>query len=112
MRNAIKEYIILNKLCNEYIFEDYNEFLEILFANNGVVSMIVWFDYCKIENQSESLGSGGYIDRRDNAYMWAETQIYEIGFENKSLLEILDYIEDIIGKYQDYKLYPAFYLAE
>jgi len=42
--------------------------------------MIVWFDYCKIENQSESLGAGGHIDKRDNAYMWSETQIYEIGF--------------------------------
>lgn len=112
MRNVINEYVEQNKLCNEYIFEDYNEFLEILFSNNGVVSMIVWFDYCKIEKQSESLGAGGYIDKRDNAYMWAETQIYESGFENKSLLEIREYIEEIIGKYQAYRLYPAFYLAE
>ncbi len=26
MRNIIKEYIEQNKLCNEYIFNDYNEF--------------------------------------------------------------------------------------
>lgn len=58
--------------------------MEILFANNGVVSMIVWFDYCKIDNQSESLGAAGYIDKRDNDYMRAETQIYEIGFEDKT----------------------------
>ncbi|MBE5933872.1 MAG: hypothetical protein E7263_10695 [Lachnospiraceae bacterium] len=109
---TLSEYIEQNKLCNEFIFEDYNKFLEILFASNGVVSMIVWFDYCKIANQSEFLGAGGYIDKRDNDYMWAETQIYEIGLDNKTLSEILQYIEDIKNTYQDYKLYPAFYIAE
>ena len=44
--------------------------------------------------------------------MWAETQIYEIGLDNKTLSEILQYIEDIKNTYQDYKLYPAFYIAE
>lgn len=77
-----------------------------------VITINNWFDYCKIANQSESLGAGGYIDKRDNDYMWAETQIYEIGLDNKTLSEILQYIEDIKNTYQDYKLYPAFYIAE
>lgn len=89
MKTAINEYIEQNKLCSEYIFSDYKEFLELLLANDGAVEMIVWYDYCKIEEQSESLGAGGYIDKKNNDYMWAETQIYENGF-----------------------LYPAFYIAE
>lgn len=109
MKNTIKKYIEQNKLCNECIFDDYNEFLEILYANNGVVNMIVWFDYCKIENQMESLGAGGYIDKRNDAFMWAETQIYENGFENKSLNEITEYIKYVIKQYPDHKLYPSFY---
>lgn len=112
MRNVIKEYIEQNKLCNEYIFNDYNEFLEILFGNGGSVNMIVWFDYCKICEQSESLGAGGYIDKRNVDHMWAETQIYESGFENKSLNEVLEYIDTIREKYSNYKLYPAFYIVE
>ena len=112
MRNIIKEYIEQNKLCNEFIFNDYKEFLEILFGNGGAVSMIVWFDYCKINEQSESLGAGGYIDKKNVDYMWAETQIYEDEFENKSLYEVLEYIEAIRKKYSNYKLYPAFYIAE
>ena len=69
-----------------------NEFVELLFDNGGVVEMIVWFDYCKIEKQSELLGAGGYIDKKNSDYMWAETQIYETGLETKSLKEILEYI--------------------
>ncbi len=99
-------------MCTECIFKDYREFLEILFGNGGAVSMIVWFDYCKIDNQSESLGAGGYIDKENNSYMWAETQIYEYGFEKKSLKEVLEYIEAITKEYLEHNLYPAFYLAE
>ena len=109
---TISEYIEHNKLCNECIFEDYNEFLKIVFANRGVVNLIVWFDYCKIEKQSESLGAGGYIDKQDSTFMWAETQIYENGFENQSMKEILEYIESVIKQYPEHKLYPAFYVTE
>ncbi len=112
MKNIINDYIEQNRLCAEYIFEDYKEFLEVLFSNGGRVSTIVWFDYCRIENQSESLGSGGYVDIRNATFMWAETQIYESGFENKALIEILEYIEEILQKYPEHRLYPAFYLTD
>ena len=44
--------------------------------------------------------------------MYAETYIHEIGLENKSLLEIEEYIESVIASYPHNNLMPSFFVAE
>ena len=44
--------------------------------------------------------------------MYDETQIYDDGFENKTIEEIVDYIQTVISKYPNNNLMPAFYIAE
>lgn len=106
------EYIKQNRVCGEEIFRDWREFLNVLYENGDRVVMIVWFEYCKISEQYKPLGGGGYRDVQNPGYMWAETQIFETGFEDKSLEEILKYIEGVRNEYREYDLYPSFYLEE
>ena len=40
----ILEYIEKNKLCADYIFADWEEFLELLYAQGSCVEGIVWFE--------------------------------------------------------------------
>lgn len=54
---------------------------------------------------------GGYIDEEKRGYMWAETDIYEVDLQKKSMNEILEYISEIRKKYADYDLYPEFYIG-
>lgn len=98
-KQNIDKYIEKYKVCGDYIFKDEKEFLNVLYSNQGRVEMIVWFEYCKTAEQRDSLGGGGWIDRQNPEYMWAETPIYETGFENKTLSEVLDYINHIRSEY-------------
>ena len=110
MNSTIETYIDSHKVCNELIFRDWTAFLTTLFENSGKVEAILWFDHCKISEQEKSLGGGGYTDSLQNGYMWAETQIYETNLSNKSLKEILDYIEKTRKEFHKYDLYPCFYI--
>ena len=110
MTDRIVSYIEKHKVCSELIFRDWKGFLTTLFENDGKVEAILWFDYCKISEQEKSLGGGGYRDPLQNGYMWAETPIYENELNNKSLNEILEYIEKTREKYHEYNLYPCFYI--
>ena len=53
-----------------------------------------------------------YKDTTNPEYMYAETYIHEIGLENKSLLEIEEYIESVIASYPHNHLIPSFFIAE
>lgn len=114
MNGEISRYIAENKTCSELIFRDPIKFLDVLFANGGKVEGIVWFDYCKISEhkQGKSLGSGGYADKQNSGYMWAETQIYEYPLTDKSLKEILEYMDGVRREYSAYDLYPSFDITE
>ena len=112
MKKALKEYIELNKLCSEYLFADWLGFLTVLYENNGRVEAILWFEHILICRQKESLGAGGYLDKQNPEYMYAETQIYENGFEKKSFEEVKDYILATLKKYPGNNLVPAFYITE
>lgn len=112
MNTEIAEYIRQNRTCGENIFLDWKEFLNVLYKNGGRVDMIVWFDYCKLSEQEKSLGSGGYRDTRNPGFMWAETQIYEVGLANRSIEEISEYIERVRNEYPEHELYPSFYPEE
>jgi hypothetical protein len=108
----LKTYIEDNKLCLDYLFADWEEFLEILYTEGGCVESILWFEYIKINKHKQSIGSGGYKDKSNPEYMYAETQIFDEDFENKSLYEIKEYIKSIIENYPNNKLMPSFYISE
>ena len=112
MNDELSRYIAENKVCSELIFRDPKKFLDVLFANGGKVEGIVWFDYCKISEQGKSLGSGGYIDKQNSGYMWAETQIFEYPLTDKSLEEVLEYMDGVRREYNVYDLYPSFDITE
>lgn len=69
MTDKLSEYIQQNQLCTEGIFRNWEEFLKLLYESGGRVEAILWFDYCKIEEQTSSLGCGGYRDVQNEGYM-------------------------------------------
>lgn len=106
------KYIRQNRVCAENIFRDWREFLSVLYESNDRVDMIVWFDFIKISEQSESLGGGGYRDTQNPDYMWAETPLFEVGLDDKPLEYIAEYIDSVMSEYANHDLYPAFYIKE
>ena len=57
------------------------------------------------------IGMGGYIDEENKGFMWAETQIYGVGMQDKSLSDILEYISKTRIDNSGYDLYPEFYIC-
>ena len=115
----VREYIEKNDICSEHLFRDWNGFLELLYAEGGRISGILWWDYCQIAEQHESVGMGGYYDPDDRAYMYAETQEYRDCLELLSLDEIKGYIAEVQRKgicyrngYHSFCLVPSFDLLE
>lgn len=110
MNRNVEEYIHKHKISktNALIFRDWEEFLYILYENSGRVEMIVWYEYCKINEQL--IGAGGYLDTENQGFMWAETQLFETDLHKKSLNEILEFILKVRKEYSNCDLYPEFYL--
>ncbi len=106
----VEQYIQKHRIskANSLIFRDWNEFLQILYQNNGRVKMIIWYEYCRINEQQ--IGMGGYIDTENQGFMLAETQLFEANLQEKNLNEILEYISKIRKEYSNYNLFPEFYL--
>lgn len=111
MNTQLEQYIQKHKVSsvNFLVFRNWEEFLNILFSNNGHVEMIIWYEYCRINEQQ--IGMGGYIDEEKRGYMWTETDIYEENLQQKSMNEILEYISETRSKYIDYNLYLEFYIC-
>ena len=115
----LQAYIDDHSFCSEYLFKDWEAFLDFLYEEGGRISSILWWDHCKKNMQHESVGSGGYSDPDDQEWMYAETQLYEDGFEEKSLVDIKTYIQQqreqglILGdNYISHDLVPSFYLVD
>ena len=115
----VETFIANHSICSEYLFKDWESFLDVLYSEGGCVSSILWWDHCKKTMQNMSVGSGGYSDPDDPEYMYAETQFQEDGFETKSPEEIKRHIREmrtagmILGdKYFSFDLVPSFYLVE
>lgn len=103
MDKSIEQYIQKHKInANALIFRDWESFLHILYQNNGRVEMIIWYEYCRINEQQIE----------NNGFMWAETQLFESGLHEKPINEILEYISKMRKEYSDYDLYPEFYLHQ
>lgn len=115
----VQKYIDEHALCSECLFRDWESFLDLLYAEGGRVLSICWWDHCTKSQHRESVGSGGYRDPENDAYVYAETQLCKEGLETKTLDEIKEYInrERKTGfrygsKYKSHDLIPSFYLAE
>ncbi|MBQ8568219.1 MAG: hypothetical protein IJ446_03280 [Oscillospiraceae bacterium] len=106
----VSRYIQKHKAVDSdaLIFQDWENFLNTLYLNNGHISMIIWYEYCRINEQK--IGMGGYADKENREYMWAETQLFETDMQERTLNEILEYISEMRDKYSCYDLYPEFHL--
>ena len=117
--HRVQKYIDGHSFCPEYLFKDWETFLNLLYEEGGRVSSILWWDHCQKNMQHESVGSGGYTDPDNDKFVYAETQLYKEGLEKCTLDEIKEYInhERKTGfrygsKYISHDLVPSFYLAE
>ena len=112
MNPEIEKFIAENSVCSDFIFRNWKEFLNILFENGGCVESILWFEYTPVEKQAESLGGGGFADRDNPEYMWAETMIYDKNLSGKTLSEIVSHIEKVISENRPHNLVPSFFITE
>ena len=114
--HRVQKYIDDHSFCSEYLFKDWEAFLDLIYEEGGRVSSILWWEHCKKNFQH---GYGGYSDPDDVEWMYSETWFHEDGFEEKSLADIKAYIHEtrehglILGdKYITHDLVPSFYLAD
>ena len=112
LAKEVCKYIEEHKLGSDYLFLDWNEFLDLLYLHGSYVKQILWFEHVLIGEQPNSMGAGGFKDLSNPQYMYAETQIYEAGMENKSITKVKEYIEAIIAAYPKNKLIPSFFIKE
>ncbi|MBR0137340.1 MAG: GNAT family N-acetyltransferase [Erysipelotrichaceae bacterium] len=115
----LREFIKENSFCPEYLFKNWDEFLELLYAGGGKVKSILWWDHCAKDEQKDSIGAGGYIDPDDPECMYAETQNYDDDLESLTLSQIREHIEKqrreglkYGDKYISHELIPSFYLDD
>ena len=106
--NKVLKYIEEHKLCSDYLFDDWSEFLELLYEQGGAVKSVLWFEHVLITEQEKSLGGGGYMDKNNMEYMYAETYICNNDLNNKTLGEVNEYIRSVISAYPNHKLIPSF----
>lgn len=108
---TVQKYIKEHQLCAEYIFADWEAFLDLLYEHSGRVDSILWFEHVRIIDQKDSLGAGGYRDQADPEYMYAETPMHD-GMESKSLSEVKEYIQATLAAYSNHVLIPSFYIDD
>ena len=114
-----QNYINVHAFCSEYLFKDWESFLDLLYVEGGRISSILWWDHCTKKQLCESVGNGGYKDPENDEFVYAETQLYKEGLEADTLDAIKEYInqERKTGiqygdKYRSHDLVPSFYLAD
>ena len=115
--HKVIQYVAEHAFCAECLFKDWESFLDVLYEEGGHVSAILWWDHCRKAEQYASSGSGGYTDPDDPEYMYAETQLFTEGLENRTLDEIKAYIDQqraaglrYGNQYVSHDLVPSFYL--
>ena len=117
--NKLKSYITEHCFCSEYLFKDWESFLDILYAEGARVTSVMWWDHCNKSEQDLSAGSGGYVDPENPEYIYTETQLFKDGLETYTLDEIKEYIQkqrksciQYGHRYVSHDLVPSFYLDE
>ena len=106
---TVKDYIALHRLCPDNLFADWECFADLLYAQGGCVSYILWFEHVAIAGQTASLGHGGYVDPQNDKYMYAETDIQRREMETLTLPQVKQYIRATIAAYPGHRLLPAFF---
>ncbi len=117
LSQKVRKYIDEHAFCSEYLFADWESFLDILYAEGGRVCALLWWDHCRKAEQHLSVGSGGYTDPEDPDYMYAETQSWENGLSIMNLTELKDHIHKVretglpyCSQFTGHELVPSFYL--
>ena len=115
----VKQYIEEHSFCSEYLFKDWEAFLDLLYAEGGAVSAVCWWDRCRKSEQRESVGSGGYVDPDDPEYLYAETRLCAENLETRTADEVKEYIarERETGfrygsEYRSHDLVPSFEILD
>ena len=88
INERIQKYIDDHTFCSEYLFKDWEAFLDLLYAEDGRISSILWWDHCTKKQLKESVGSGGYKDPDNDEFVYADTQLYKEGLETYTLEEL------------------------
>ena len=116
INERIQNYIDEHSFCPEYLFRDWEAFLDLLYEEGGRVSSILWWEHCRKNMQH---GYVGYDDPDDGEWMYAKTWLHEDGFEERSPAEIKAYIHEtrehgliLVDKYITHELVPSFSLAD
>lgn len=119
INERVQNYIDDHAFCSEFLFKDWEPFLDLLYAEGGRISSILWWDHCMKSQQRESVGSGGFRDSENDEFIYAETQLYKDDLETNSLEEIKEYIDQqrktglqYSSKYRSHDLVPSFHLAD
>ena len=119
INKKIQKYIDDYTFCSEHLSKDWESFLDLLYAEGGRVSSILWWDHCTKKQLKESVGSGGYKDPDNDEFVYAETQLYKEDLETYTLDEIKEYINQerktgfrYGNKYKSHDLIPSFNLAD
>ncbi|MBR2672418.1 MAG: hypothetical protein IKE27_09470 [Oscillospiraceae bacterium] len=117
LSGKVREYIDEHSFCSEYLFKDWESFIDLLYSEGGRISSILWWDHCKRSEMRFSVGSGGYTDPEDPDYVYAETQLWKDDLEAETPEEIKEYIVRERGtgfnygnRYRSHDLVPSFYL--
>ena len=119
INERIQKYINDYEFCSEYLFKDWESFLDLLYAEGGRISSILWWDHCTEKQLKESVRSGGYKDPDNDEFIYAETQLHKEGLETYTLEEIKEYIDherktgfQYGSRYRSHDLVPSFHLAD
>ena len=107
----LQQFIEERSFCPELLFADWESFLDLLYAKGGSVSGIQWWDHCKKSEHGSSIGMGGYADPEDSEYLYVETQIYEDGFDDKSLEDVKAHIIEVKSAGISYNGFVSFDLV-
>ncbi|MBR2806910.1 MAG: hypothetical protein IKE18_09070 [Oscillospiraceae bacterium] len=117
LSGKVREFIDEHSFCSEYLFRDWESFIDLLYSEGGRISSILWWDHCRKTELRFSVGSGGYTDPEDPEYVYAETQLWKDDLETKTPEEIKEYIAaerktgfNYGNKYRSHDLVPSFYL--
>ena len=76
INHRVQKYID-HSFCSEYLFRDWEAFLDFIYEEGCRVSSILWWEHCKKNFQH---GYGGYSDPDDREWMYSETWLHEDGF--------------------------------
>ena len=83
INQRIQNYIDNHAFCSEYLFKDWEGFLDLLYAEGYRISSILWWDHCLKSQHHESVGSAGYNYPENNDFYVCRNPVVQRMFGNK-----------------------------